>query len=691
MAETLRTIASNRLIDGEKLDAIVTVGSGTNFLADDGTYKSTPPGSGDVIGASPVVSGNFAGYVGTDGKHIGDSGSKASDFAPASVRLTSVSKTANYSANPGELVSCDVSGGSFTVTLPSSPADKSVIYVKLNKTGTDKYLTLAYSGSDKFNTATGNTQIFMYLFGEYAQCQYDSATGLWYTFISAGTFNFATNFPGIDATTPISAADISIDYGTRVLTITPPLGYFNIFVDGGGVITRYRKVGNISFPAFTDTSGVWFFYFDASGTAITSQTPWSSFSTTCAVYSLCWNATLSGSAKSVKELIETHVNDVSAAEHAWMHKYGSIWFSGLNVANNAIASGAPNADGRNAVIALSTGTVIDDNLPYTITNSTGGGLWEQDMGNTTPASLNATNSALFKCYSQDAGGLVSFIDATRFPFLFNASNTLQYLTSTGTRSDVSTGNFAAYFVFACQDPRSGHSVSIVSAPAQYNTLANAKAVSWTDIVAIYANLGEGAEVRPLYKLIFEYRSAYDVGSKKTAIRQVDDIRKAIVTQSTASIGSVNASAVVYVPTAPLTATNVQSALDEVAGKYPAGAVVGISDTQQLTNKRVTKRLVTVTQSATPTINTDNTDIASITGLAQAITSMTTNLSGTPVNGEMLMVQITDNGTARAITWGASFAATTSYALPTTTVISTLLRSLFQWNSGTSKWECVGTA
>lgn len=43
-----------------------------------------------------------------------------------------------------------------------------------------------------------------------------------------------------------------------------------------------------------------------------------------------------------------------------------------------------------------------------------------------------------------------------------------------------------------------------------------------------------------------------------------------------------------------------------------------------------------------------------------------------------MIQITDNGTARAITWGASFTATT-VALPTTTVISTKLRVLFQWN------------
>lgn len=40
----------------------------------------------------------------------------------------------------------------------------------------------------------------------------------------------------------------------------------------------------------------------------------------------------------------------------------------------------------------------------------------------------------------------------------------------------------------------------------------------------------------------------------------------------------------------------------------------------------------------------------ITGLAQAITSMTTGLTGTPNAGDMMMIQITDNATARAITW-----------------------------------------
>lgn len=121
-----------------------------------------------------------------------------------------------------------------------------------------------------------------------------------------------------------------------------------------------------------------------------------------------------------------------------------------------------------------------------------------------------------------------------------------------------------------------------------------------------------------------------------------------------------------------------------------GTLATLAGTETFTNKRITRRFVTTTQSATPTINTDNTDISSITALAQAITSFTTNLTGTPSAGDYLQIQITDNGTARAITWGAKFASTT-VTLPTTTVISTLLRVGFQWDTVAAVWQCIAVA
>lgn len=119
-------------------------------------------------------------------------------------------------------------------------------------------------------------------------------------------------------------------------------------------------------------------------------------------------------------------------------------------------------------------------------------------------------------------------------------------------------------------------------------------------------------------------------------------------------------------------------------------IVGRATTDTLTNKRVTSRVTSITSSATPTINTDNCDAVTITAQAAAITSFTTNLTGTPSNFDKLIIRIKDDGTARAISWGASFEAK-GVSLPTTTVISKVLTVGFIYDSVTAKWGCVASA
>jgi len=119
------------------------------------------------------------------------------------------------------------------------------------------------------------------------------------------------------------------------------------------------------------------------------------------------------------------------------------------------------------------------------------------------------------------------------------------------------------------------------------------------------------------------------------------------------------------------------------------SVATVDATQTLSNKRVTPRVGTTTSSATPTINTDNVDYYSLTAQTADITSFTTNLSGTPTDNQKLWISITGTA-ARAITWGASFEAST-VALPTTTVTTARLDVGFVWNVATSKWRCVAAA
>jgi hypothetical protein len=140
----------------------------------------------------------------------------------------------------------------------------------------------------------------------------------------------------------------------------------------------------------------------------------------------------------------------------------------------------------------------------------------------------------------------------------------------------------------------------------------------------------------------------------------------------------------------LDALTAPDTLDEVV-------IVDKSDTTMSadgTNKRMTfgtlksvKRVTTEASSATPTINTDITDLHRITALAANITSFTTNLSGTPVVGQQLLIEVTPTAT-RTVTFGASFEAGNVHALPTEFTGTDTVLMGFTWNSITSKWRLI---
>jgi hypothetical protein len=122
-----------------------------------------------------------------------------------------------------------------------------------------------------------------------------------------------------------------------------------------------------------------------------------------------------------------------------------------------------------------------------------------------------------------------------------------------------------------------------------------------------------------------------------------------------------------------------------------GAITPAAGTFTLiSNTRINPRVLASTaNSATPTLNTDSYDMMVITGQSVAITNFSTNLTGTPVNGQKLIISITGTG-AIAITWGTSFESST-VTLPSTTVTTNRLDIGFIWNVATSKWRCVASA
>jgi hypothetical protein len=95
-------------------------------------------------------------------------------------------------------------------------------------------------------------------------------------------------------------------------------------------------------------------------------------------------------------------------------------------------------------------------------------------------------------------------------------------------------------------------------------------------------------------------------------------------------------------------------------------------------------------SATPTPDADAQDLYDLT--AQAAAAAFANPTGTPVNGQKLIIRIKDNGTARALTWGSAYVAG-GVGLPATTVLSKIMTIGFIYNTANAlnKWQCVAVA
>jgi hypothetical protein len=117
-----------------------------------------------------------------------------------------------------------------------------------------------------------------------------------------------------------------------------------------------------------------------------------------------------------------------------------------------------------------------------------------------------------------------------------------------------------------------------------------------------------------------------------------------------------------------------------------------SGTQTLTNKRVNPRAVAAgATSGTLTPNGDTTDVFNAFGLTGAITVATP--SGTPVDGQRLMLRFEDNGTGRGITWTGTSGAyrAVGVTLPTTTVASKVTYVGCVYNSTDVFWDVIAVA
>jgi hypothetical protein len=104
------------------------------------------------------------------------------------------------------------------------------------------------------------------------------------------------------------------------------------------------------------------------------------------------------------------------------------------------------------------------------------------------------------------------------------------------------------------------------------------------------------------------------------------------------------------------------------------------------NKGIAPRISSTTSTASVTPNLDTDDGIAITAQAAAISFV--NPTGTKNNGQFYIVRIKDNATARAISWGTQYRASTNLALPTTTTLSKTMYIKFMANNNDNTMDLV---
>jgi len=120
---------------------------------------------------------------------------------------------------------------------------------------------------------------------------------------------------------------------------------------------------------------------------------------------------------------------------------------------------------------------------------------------------------------------------------------------------------------------------------------------------------------------------------------------------------------------------------------PSGTVVGTSDAQTLTTKRIQPRSVTAASGdISPDLGSYN--VYQRTAISAGITINAP--TGTPVLGEVIVLMLKDNGTSRSLTWNSTYTTVPmAAALPTATTISKQLLVTCQYDG--TQWLCLSAS
>lgn len=108
-------------------------------------------------------------------------------------------------------------------------------------------------------------------------------------------------------------------------------------------------------------------------------------------------------------------------------------------------------------------------------------------------------------------------------------------------------------------------------------------------------------------------------------------------------------------------------------------------TETLTNKRIDPRVVSAASATTLTPDVSAGDIYAYTALAANLTINAP--TGTPLDGDKLIFRLLDNGTARTLTWNATYTVIGTI-LPTSTTASKMVYVGCIYNAANTRWDVI---
>jgi len=116
-----------------------------------------------------------------------------------------------------------------------------------------------------------------------------------------------------------------------------------------------------------------------------------------------------------------------------------------------------------------------------------------------------------------------------------------------------------------------------------------------------------------------------------------------------------------------------------------GAFTTLTASTNLSSTRINPRVSSTASTATLTPDIASFDQYNLTAQAAGLTIAAP--TGTPVDGNKLIIRILDNGTARALTWNATYTVI-GVTLPTTTVINKTTYVGCIYNANNTRWDVI---